>query len=209
MGEDKRQKLQDTGLVDWSVFSELLVMDEDEEGFSLFLFKTFVDQVIETFQSLDKNLISKDLNELSDLGHYLKGSAAAIGLIQISSQCERIQNYGHKMNFDNFDINESSSSDPPASSSSSSIPASVPEPISKLDSSAPIVVSKDESSTPIKDSITIQNNVKPLPQPPTSSIPSEDSDDFWIILIKDALHKARDAFAESRVALNEFFDVEY
>jgi osomolarity two-component system phosphorelay intermediate protein YPD1 len=104
MADDKSSKLQESGLVDWSVFSELVAMDEDEEGFSKSLFQTFVDQVIETFQEIDTNLKKKNLDKLSALGHYLKGSAAALGLNTIYSQCERIQNYGHKMNFDNFDL---------------------------------------------------------------------------------------------------------
>lgn len=104
--KDKNQKLQDSGLIEWSVFSELVAMDEDEEGFSQSLFQTFVDQVKETFQEIDTNLKSKNLEKLSSLGHYLKGSAAALGLESISAQCERIQNYGHKNNFDNFKIKD-------------------------------------------------------------------------------------------------------
>lgn len=98
------QKLQDSGLVEWSVFSELVAMDEDEEDFSKGLFQTFVDQFEDTFQEIDENVKTQNLDKLSSLGHYLKGSAAALGLNTISAQCERIQNYGHKMNFDNFRI---------------------------------------------------------------------------------------------------------
>ncbi|EEQ41302.1 putative phosphorelay intermediate protein [Clavispora lusitaniae] len=101
MSEEKMQKLQETGLIEWPVFSELVAMDEDEEGFSKGLFQTFVDQFQETFTEIDENVKSKNLEKLSSLGHYLKGSAAALGLSTISEQCERIQNYGHKNNFDN------------------------------------------------------------------------------------------------------------
>lgn len=104
MTEDKTQKLQESGLVEWSVFSELVAMDEDEEGFSKSLFQTFVDQVLETFTEIDENLKSKNFDKVSGLGHYLKGSASALGLEKISAQCERIQNYGHKLNFDNFEL---------------------------------------------------------------------------------------------------------
>lgn len=100
------QKLQDSGLVEWSVFSELVAMDEDEEGFSKELFKTFVDQFDDTFKEIDENVKSQNLDKLSSLGHYLKGSAAALGLNTISAQCERIQNYGHKINFDDFHIDK-------------------------------------------------------------------------------------------------------
>lgn len=106
MSEDKKQKLQDSGLVEWSVFSELIAMDEDEEGFSKGLFQTFTEQFVDTFKEIDKAVESSNLSSLSSLGHYLKGSAAALGLTKISSQCERIQNYGHKNNFDNFKLED-------------------------------------------------------------------------------------------------------
>lgn len=145
MSEDKKKQLENSDFISWPVFSELIAMDEDEEGFSKNLFQTFVDQVLETFEEIDENLAIKNLDKLSALGHYLKGSAAALGLVKISSQCERIQNYGHKSNFDNFQLS------------------------TKLDSS---------------------------------------SDDYWVLLIKDALDKARDSFEESKRALNEYFDDE-
>lgn len=104
MSTSKKAKLQATGLIEWLVFSELIAMDEDEEGFSYGLFETFIQQFNETFVEIDENLKLKDFEKLSNLGHYLKGSAAALGLIKISNQCERIQNYGHKDNFDNFHV---------------------------------------------------------------------------------------------------------
>lgn len=100
------QKLQETGLIEWLVFSELVAMDEDEEDFSKGLFRTFVDQFEETFSEFDENVQSQNLEKLSSLGHYLKGSAAALGLTTISEQCERIQNYGHKIDFDSDDKTE-------------------------------------------------------------------------------------------------------
>jgi Hpt domain len=36
----------------------------------------------------------KDLGVLSDLGHFLKGSSAALGLSRVKSSCEDIQHYG-------------------------------------------------------------------------------------------------------------------
>lgn len=108
MSDDKKQKLQESGLVEWPVFSELIAMDEDEEDFSKGLFQTFVDQFRDTFLEIDNNVKTKDLIKLSSLGHYLKGSAAALGLSTISEQCERIQNYGHKVNFDGFELNDTS-----------------------------------------------------------------------------------------------------
>jgi osomolarity two-component system, phosphorelay intermediate protein YPD1 len=34
---------------------------------------------------------------LSSLGHFLKGSSAAVGLIKLKASCEKIQNYGNKL----------------------------------------------------------------------------------------------------------------
>jgi osomolarity two-component system phosphorelay intermediate protein YPD1 len=38
----------------------------------------------------------KDLPELSRLGHFLKGSSAAIGLKMVKATCEKIQNIGNR-----------------------------------------------------------------------------------------------------------------
>jgi osomolarity two-component system phosphorelay intermediate protein YPD1 len=142
MSTTKKARLQATGLIEWLVFSELLAMDEDEEGFSYGLFETFIQQFNETFVEIDENLKLKNFEKLSNLGHYLKGSAAALGLVKISNQCERIQNYGHKDDFDNFHV----------------------------------------------DGV------------------AENSDEFWIKLIEDAVRAAKTDFAESEAALNEYFD---
>lgn len=145
MTEAQKDKLQHSGLVEWSVFSELVAMDEDEEGFSKGLFQTFVDQFQDTLTEIDENVQSKNLDKLSSLGHYLKGSAAALGLKTISSQCERIQNYGHKVNFDNFEFETEE---------------------------------------------------------------KEDSEDFWLELIEDAVKKAKDGFKKSKAALEDYFGEE-
>lgn len=39
---------------------------------------------------------NKDLQALSDRGHFLKGSSATLGFTKIKDECEKIQNYGHK-----------------------------------------------------------------------------------------------------------------
>lgn len=36
----------------------------------------------------------KDLAELSSLGHFLKGSSAALGVSKVQSSCENIQHFG-------------------------------------------------------------------------------------------------------------------
>lgn len=40
---------------------------------------------------------SKDLERLSSLGHFLKGSSATLGFTKVKNECEKIQHYGHMM----------------------------------------------------------------------------------------------------------------
>lgn len=42
----------------------------------------------------------KDLNELSSLGHFLKGSSATLGFNKVRDSCQVIQQYGHKQTLD-------------------------------------------------------------------------------------------------------------
>jgi len=44
-----------------------------------------------------KSSIKRDFQTLSELGHFLKGSSAAVGLIKLKASCEKIQNYGNKL----------------------------------------------------------------------------------------------------------------
>lgn len=39
----------------------------------------------------------RDFHALSSLGHFLKGSSAAVGLVKLKASCEKIQNYGNKL----------------------------------------------------------------------------------------------------------------
>jgi osomolarity two-component system, phosphorelay intermediate protein YPD1 len=41
---------------------------------------------------------AKNLDELSKLGHFLKGSSATLGFVKVRDECEKIQHYGHKKN---------------------------------------------------------------------------------------------------------------
>lgn len=45
----------------------------------------------------------KDLNELSSLGHFLKGSSATLGFNKVRDSCQVIQQYGHKQTLDGTD----------------------------------------------------------------------------------------------------------
>lgn len=99
-------------LINWTIFLELLMMDEDEENFSKSLIETFFEQFDQKYDENVKLLAQPDagldlvLKEISDNGHYLKGSAAALGLVWIQAECERIQNYGNKSNFDDMVVGD-------------------------------------------------------------------------------------------------------
>lgn len=46
---------------------------------------------------MDNTSEERDLEQLSQLGHFLKGSSATLGLTKIKDHREKIQNYGKQM----------------------------------------------------------------------------------------------------------------
>ncbi|KAK0704941.1 putative histidine phosphotransferase HPT1p [Lasiosphaeris hirsuta] len=87
--------------VDRATFDQILEMDEDgEHDFSEPLVFNFFDQAEETFGKMDEALARKDLDTLSQLGHFLKGSSATLGFIKIRDSCQVIQQYGHGQTVD-------------------------------------------------------------------------------------------------------------
>jgi len=51
-------------------------------------------QAEDTFTKMDTALSDKNLGLLSSLGHFLKGSSAALGVKKVQASCEDIQHYG-------------------------------------------------------------------------------------------------------------------
>lgn len=104
--------------VDLTAFEQILDMDEeDDRDFSKSIVFGFLEQAESTFTKMDKaqlaplrtlarfhlltdslNSKDKDLEELSSLGHFLKGSSATLGFTLVKNECEKIQHYGHKKN---------------------------------------------------------------------------------------------------------------
>lgn len=77
------------------IFSQLLEMDdEDDREFSKSIVWNYFDQAETTFDEMDAALSTQDLTELSTLGHFLKGSSAAVGVIKVRDSCEHMQHYG-------------------------------------------------------------------------------------------------------------------
>ncbi|KAK8087014.1 hpt domain-containing protein [Apiospora phragmitis] len=88
--------------IDIVTFSQILEMDdsEDDREFSQSIVFGFFEQAEETFEKMDEALEGKNLDELSKLGHFLKGSSATLGLTKVKDSCEKIQRYGKKENED-------------------------------------------------------------------------------------------------------------
>ncbi|KAK9450304.1 signal transduction histidine kinase [Limtongia smithiae] len=83
-------------IVDWTTFGQILEMDDDEDDreFSQGIVWNFFEQAETTFNQMDAALEDKDLDQLSSLGHFLKGSSAALGLTRVKDSCEMIQHLG-------------------------------------------------------------------------------------------------------------------
>jgi len=76
-------------------FQQILDLDEDgTREFSRGMAWAYFSQVSTTFDDMDKAFEIKDLPKLSSLGHFLKGSSAALGVSKVQASCEKIQHYG-------------------------------------------------------------------------------------------------------------------
>ncbi|KAL1921652.1 uncharacterized protein VTP21DRAFT_10294 [Calcarisporiella thermophila] len=86
----------DEDIIDRTTFDQLLEMDDDDErDFSKSIVWDYFDQAQATFKDMDNSLEKKDLEALSRLGHFLKGSSAALGLTKVKASCEKIQHNGN------------------------------------------------------------------------------------------------------------------
>lgn len=82
-------------LIDESTFEQILEMDDDDDrDFSKGIVYGFFDQAQTTFDKIEKAIADKQLEELSQLGHFLKGSSATLGLTNVKDGCEKIQHFG-------------------------------------------------------------------------------------------------------------------
>jgi len=92
------QKLADTDIFDISTFHQILEMDDDpdEREFSKSIVFDFFDQAESTFKKMEAAVGDKDLAQISQLGHFLKGSSATLGLTQVKNSCEKIQHLGNR-----------------------------------------------------------------------------------------------------------------
>lgn len=100
----------DDDIIDMTVFEQLLEIDDDDDReFSKGLAQQYVEQADHTFKEMDEALAAKNLDKLSKLGHFLKGSSSSVGLQAVSKLCAYMQNYGSMkdssgtIDFDNSD----------------------------------------------------------------------------------------------------------
>ncbi|KAG8969515.1 hypothetical protein FRC03_002376 [Tulasnella sp. 419] len=84
-------------IMDMEIFNQILEMDDDPDNrdFSPTIVIEYLEQAVETFIKMDTALKNKELDKLASLGHFLKGSSAALGIKRVRDCCESIQNYGH------------------------------------------------------------------------------------------------------------------
>ncbi|SCU96296.1 LAME_0F15764g1_1 [Lachancea meyersii CBS 8951] len=84
-------------VINWDTLNEIVSMDEDSPDFSKNLVIQYFDQAATTFQQIQQELDGRcELEQLASLGHFLRGSSAALGLQRIAWACERIQNLGRR-----------------------------------------------------------------------------------------------------------------
>ncbi|KAF3481294.1 uncharacterized protein GIQ15_04053 [Arthroderma uncinatum] len=96
-GDFKVLSLKNYKDLDTTTFEQILEMDDDDDReFSRGLVYSFFKQAETTFVKMESALSEKDLSELSELGHFLKGSSATLGLTKVKDACEKIQNYGQQ-----------------------------------------------------------------------------------------------------------------
>ncbi|KAG5998908.1 hypothetical protein E4U43_002345 [Claviceps pusilla] len=82
-------------------FEQILEMDDpDDCEFSHSIVFGFFTQAEETFVKMDTAIEEKDLEQLSELGHFLKGSSATLGMVKVRDGCEKIQRFGKNENVD-------------------------------------------------------------------------------------------------------------
>ncbi|KAG0025226.1 hypothetical protein BGZ82_010144 [Podila clonocystis] len=85
----------DDSIIDHTTFDQLLELDDDDHKFTRGLVDRYFDQANETFNDMESAIASKDFPELSRLGHFFKGSSAALGLTKIKESCEKLQHLGN------------------------------------------------------------------------------------------------------------------
>ncbi|KAJ3238055.1 hypothetical protein HDU77_011559 [Chytriomyces hyalinus] len=89
-------------VVDRSVFDGLLDMDDDpvRRKFSRDIALQYCQQTKGALAEIQHALRNNDIESLGRLGHFQKGSSAALGLRKVQNTCEQIQHLGRRIDKD-------------------------------------------------------------------------------------------------------------
>ena len=80
------------GDINWELIEQLMELDDDDQHeFSRQILEDFFVQMKAEIPKLKQLIAERKLKEVASLGHFLKGSSAAVGAVRISSICEKIQ----------------------------------------------------------------------------------------------------------------------
>jgi len=89
---EKKDEPSKQDVIDMDVFNQILELDDGDSFFVSMMVSDYLKQVEVTFNQMDQAMQTKDLKQISQLGHFLKGSSAALGVKWVSATCEKIQN---------------------------------------------------------------------------------------------------------------------
>lgn len=89
-------------VVDMEVFDQILELDDEDDGceFSQGMVEGYLEQARGTIKLMDESFAKHELTQLSEHGHFLKGSSAALGVVQVREICEKIQHLGNQLDPD-------------------------------------------------------------------------------------------------------------
>ncbi|KAF9418499.1 hypothetical protein BGZ94_009679 [Podila epigama] len=95
--ENEGEEFDAEDIIDHITFNQLLEMDDEEDHeFSKSLVWNYFEQAETTFEDMNAAMKKLDFPDLSRLGHFLKGSSAALGLTKVKESCEKLQHYGNR-----------------------------------------------------------------------------------------------------------------
>ncbi|KAG0263422.1 hypothetical protein BG011_008829 [Mortierella polycephala] len=84
-------------VIDHSTFDQLVGICEDDDDNGEFLRTLIGDyfkQAERTNEDMETAVSNQDFSQLARLGHFLKGSSAALGIIKVKESCEKLENFG-------------------------------------------------------------------------------------------------------------------
>ncbi|KAF9576538.1 hypothetical protein EC968_008016 [Mortierella alpina] len=82
-------------VIDSGVFEQLLELDEGTE-FVRTVVDDYFEQAEQKIEEMQEAVKEKNFARLSELGHFLKGSSAAVGIIKMKASCGKLQHYGDR-----------------------------------------------------------------------------------------------------------------